>query len=79
MADEPISPQKSPYVIDEIASKKAWCACGRSEKQPFCDGSHSNTDLCPVVITLEEGKRVAWCGCKKTGNPPYCDGSHKNL
>jgi len=34
--------QKMPYVQKAEAGKAyAWCACGRSENQPFCDGSHS--------------------------------------
>ena len=79
MADEPQSPQKTPYVVDEEAGNKAWCACGLSAKQPYCDRSHKTTDIRPVVVKLEDGRKVAWCGCKHTKNPPYCDGSHKNL
>ncbi len=33
--------QKSPIPIEVEASKDYWwCACGKSKKQPFCDGSH---------------------------------------
>lgn len=71
--------QNAPYVIDEKAGRKAWCACGESEKQPYCDGSHArkNTGKTPVVVDIAEPKKVAWCGCRRTGTPPYCDGSHK--
>ena len=24
----------------EAGKKYAWCTCGNSEKQPYCDGSH---------------------------------------
>ncbi|HIH09147.1 MAG TPA: CDGSH iron-sulfur domain-containing protein [Candidatus Diapherotrites archaeon] len=27
----------------EAGKKSAWCACGRSSNQPFCDGSHKKT------------------------------------
>jgi CDGSH-type Zn-finger protein len=27
-------------VILEEGKKYAWCTCGLSESQPFCDGSH---------------------------------------
>jgi len=40
---EPVVAQKAPYGV-EVESGKTyfWCACGKSSKQPFCDGSHSN-------------------------------------
>jgi len=78
MADPKIA-QKAPFVVDETAGKKAWCTCGESKNQPYCDGAHKAAgQFSPQVIVLEEDKRVAWCGCKHTKNAPYCDGSHKN-
>lgn len=71
--------QKSPYVVQVEPGKYAWCACGRSEKQPYCDGSHKGSDIRPVIETVEETKTIAWCGCKHTGNVPFCDGTHKEL
>ena len=76
MAD-PIPAQKAPYKVSVEAGKKYfWCACGRSKKQPFCDGSHSGTGLTPVVYEAPAGKDVFFCGCKATCKPPLCDGSH---
>ena len=41
--------QKAPYAVDVSAGKKYfWCACGLSESQPFCDGSHKDTGFSPV-------------------------------
>ena len=38
---EPISPQNAPYAAEvEEGKTYYWCACGRSNNQPFCDGSH---------------------------------------
>ena len=73
--------QNAPFVRDEQPGRKAWCACGESAKQPFCDGSHSrlNTGKVPVIVELTEAKKVAWCGCKETKTPPFCDGTHKTL
>ena len=73
--------QKGPYVCTEKPGKKFWCACGYSQKQPYCDGSHakSGTGLSPVMVEITEEKKVAWCGCKHSGNKPYCDGSHSKL
>ena len=82
MSYEPKMCQKGPYVLDAEAGKKsAWCACGLSASQPFCDGSHARekTGMSPVVVTVEKPGSVAWCGCKQSGNKPYCDGSHRNL
>lgn len=59
--------------------KKAWCSCGLSANQPFCDGSHSGTDFKPLIFEAEADRKVFLCTCKKTKNPPYCDGSHTKL
>ena len=77
--EKPICPQKSPYVLSSEKKKYAWCACGKSEKQPFCDGSHKGTDFSPIIVDNKKEGNVAWCGCKATGNSPYCDGTHSNL
>ena len=73
--------QNAPYVVDEGPRKVAWCACGESEKQPYCDGSHArkNTGKQPIIVEISEAKKVAWCGCKQSGNKPYCDGTHSRL
>ena len=73
--------QNAPYVVDQQPGRVAWCACGESENQPYCDGSHArkNTGKRPVVVEIMEAKRIAWCGCKQSGNKPYCDGTHSKL
>jgi len=76
---DPESPQKSPYVQETDPGKYAWCACGKSASQPFCDGSHKGSEFAPIITDIEEKKVVAWCGCKHTRNPPFCDGSHSSL
>ena len=79
MSEEPKIPQKMPFVLDLEPGKYAWCTCGESATQPYCDGSHSGTGFTPHVFELEEAKKVALCGCKKTGGVPFCDGSHSSL
>ena len=46
---DPVRASNTPYPIDVEAGKSYyWCACGRSAKQPFCDGSHKDTGMTPV-------------------------------
>lgn len=76
--DEPVRASDTPYAIDVEAGKHYfWCACGRSNKQPFCDGSHKGTGFTPVKFEATESKKVFFCGCKQTQTQPLCDGSHK--
>ena len=39
-----------------------WCACGRSQNQPFCDGSHEGTAFEPVRYVADRTRRVLFCG-----------------
>jgi CDGSH iron-sulfur domain-containing protein 3 len=60
----------------------AWCTCGLSEKQPFCDGSHKHIEGMPyksMKVEFEKDGEVWLCQCKHTKNPPYCDGTHNAL
>jgi CDGSH-type Zn-finger protein len=78
-------------VNAEAGKTYAWCACGLSEKQPFCDGTHKRIEpsldangetVMPfrsLKVHFEKEEEVWFCMCKQTKTPPYCDGSHKHL
>ncbi|UTW63875.1 (4Fe-4S)-binding protein [bacterium SCSIO 12741] len=71
---------KTPVVLDLEAGKPhAWCACGLSENQPWCNGAHKGTSHKPLVFKEEKTQTRALCMCKRTSSPPFCDGSHNHL
>ena len=78
--DKPIIIDKQPLEI-ELNGKEThyWCSCGKSTKQPFCDGSHAGTNFEPIPFAPEKSEAVFLCQCKHTKNPPFCDGAHANL
>lgn len=75
----PEIPQKAPYALELEPGKYWWCSCGKSAKQPFCDGAHAGSEFAPVAFEIEETKKVWLCGCKHTAGQPMCDGAHKDL
>ncbi len=77
MADVPVIADRSPKPVEVEAGKTYyWCACGKSQKQPFCDGSHKDTAFTPVAYTAEKSGKGFFCMCKHSNNKPFCDGSH---
>lgn len=78
MAEPRIAGTK-PIVVELKAGKYAFCTCGESTNQPFCDGSHAGSEFRPQMFEMAEEKTVAMCACKRTGGSPYCDGSHAKL
>lgn len=76
----PIIAKKEPVQTAlEAETEYHWCACGRSQNQPFCDGSHEGTGITPLAFTVKAAKSYWLCQCKQTKKPPYCDGTHKGL
>ena len=76
---EPVCAKQGAYLVDLEPGVYYWCACGRSQKQPFCDGAHKGTDFEPVKLSVTEKSTLYLCGCKRSGNKPMCDGTHNKL
>ena len=87
---QPHVPATLPVEVKLVGGKTyAWCTCGLSETQPFCDGKHKSMaieqdgeTILPfksMKYTPEKDETVWLCQCKHTKNPPFCDGSHNQL
>ena len=78
--DDPVIAATKPCLSKLQEGKRyMWCTCGRSKKQPFCDGSHAGTPFKPLMFVAEKTEEVLLCACKQTRSGPYCDGAHNNL
>ena len=47
--NKPIRAGNSAIAVKVTEGKSYfWCSCGKSLKQPFCDGSHKGTEFKPL-------------------------------
>lgn len=73
-------PKRGPIVFGlEEGKTYAWCTCGLSAKQPFCDGSHAGTEYQPLLYKATATEKVMLCGCKRAMTAPFCDGTHLQI
>ena len=80
MSESPVVAAKAPMKITVEAGKDYWwCSCGKSSKQPFCDGSHKGSSFTPMKWTAEKDGDAWFCACKNSSKSPLCDGTHKSL
>ena len=79
MTDPVIAARKPSLVTLQQGKTYYWCRCGRSARQPFCDGAHRGTEFQPLAYTCEAAGDYLLCACKQTRRAPFCDGSHNNL
>ena len=56
-----------------------FCVCGRSTKQPYCDGSHRGTEYRPMPFEAKETGDAWLCQCKHSSGLPFCDGTHQQF
>ncbi len=79
-AELPVSPQVGPYEVPvEEGREYAWCSCGLSRSQPWCDGSHRGTGFQPIKFVAPLSALFAMCGCKRSQNAPYCFGNCRGV
>lgn len=71
--------KKLPVILELEPGTYYWCSCGKSKKEPFCDGSHTGTTSVPVEFVIDAKKKVALCTCQRTKKAPYCDGTHAKV
>lgn len=77
---EPVIASKIPLEVELEADKSNWwCTCGRSNNQPWCDGSHAGTDFKPYEFKVESAGKYWLCTCKHSQDKPFCDGAHDLL
>lgn len=79
MADPLVARPKPCLVSLKGGRTYLWCRCGRSARQPFCDGSHQGTGFEPQAFVAPTDAEVLLCGCKRSAEAPFCDGTHTNL
>lgn len=77
---EPVVARKHPMsiLVDE-GNTYFWRSCGRSQNQPFCDGSHKDTEFTPVKYEARLATRASFCACERTSTPPLCGSTHLTL
>ena len=77
---KPVIANNKPIKVSlEKGREYYFCTCGRSQNQPFCDGSHKGTGYTPKAFKAEESNDAYLCQCKHTANAPFCDGTHKQF
>jgi len=79
MANPVVADNKPVPVELEQGKRYYFCACGRSRRQPFCDGSHRDTQISPVEFTAAQSGQAWLCMCKQSKKLPYCDGTHRQF
>jgi len=75
--NKPFRAGDSAIALEVVEGKSYfWCSCGKSLKQPLCDGSHKGTEFKPITFKADVTKKLFFCACKQSKNQPFCDGSH---
>ncbi len=57
---KPIIADTEPKQVNLDAGEHYWCACGLSNNQPFCDGSHAGTGFSPKALGFHFFAQSNW-------------------
>ncbi len=77
---KPIIADNKPVKVELVEGQEYYfCRCGKSKKQPYCDGSHAGTAFKPLSFVADKSEDGYLCQCKHTANAPFCDGTHKQF
>ena len=81
MSDKPVIAGRAPISVQAEEGKMYWwCTCGRSENQPFCDGSHRRLKTGQKPLKFVATRETNYmCMCKQSKKLPFCDSSHRKL
>jgi methylamine---glutamate N-methyltransferase subunit C len=80
MNNKPVVADNKPIKVELTKGEDYYfCSCGKSENQPYCDGSHKGSLFAPKKFTAANTGDAYLCMCKQSKNTPYCDGSHKSI
>ncbi len=78
--EEPHIAAREPAAVELTEGKSYFfCTCGKSQKQPFCDGAHSGSSFTPQKFTADKTGKAWLCQCKHSAKKPFCDGSHSRI
>jgi len=59
--DKPVVAQKSPIAVElKKGETYYYCTCGKSDKQPFCNGAHEGTSFTPMHLLLKRMKQLIY-------------------
>ena len=57
--NKPIRAGDSAIALEvEEGKSYFWCSCGKSLKQPLCDGSHKGTEFKPIAFKADVTKKI---------------------
>ena len=80
MSDEkPEIGGKSPAVLELEPGDYWWCTCGKSSKQPFCDGSHKGTSFTPEKFKLPRKRTTPFAAVNSPAMVPSATGHMQNF